>query len=168
MKIFLIGFMGSGKTHWGRLWSADSLFSFVDLDHAIEKEEGKTIAKIFEEKGEQYFRELETSTLRSFNEDENIIIACGGGTPCFNNNMQWMNEHGVTVYLRATPKQLANRLAKEQEQRPLLHSVDKHELENFIEEKLNEREAFYSEAQIILDEENATVETIKEIINYQL
>jgi len=167
MQIFLVGFMGSGKTHWGRLWSADNPFSFVDLDHTIEKEEGKTIAKIFEEKGEDYFRQLETTTLRSFGENENIIIACGGGTPCFNNNMQWMNEHGVTVYLRATPKQLANRLAKEQEQRPLLHSVDKHELENFIEQKLNEREAFYSEAQIIFDEENATVETIKEIINYQ-
>jgi shikimate kinase len=168
MRIFLVGFMGSGKTHWGRIWSSLHSFSFVDLDHSIEKEEGKSIAKIFEEQGEHHFRQLETTMLRSFEEHQNMIIACGGGTPCFNNNMQWMNEHGITVYLKATPKQLAVRLAKEQEQRPLLHSIDKHELENFIEQKLIEREPFYNQAQIILDEVNATAATFKEIINFQL
>jgi shikimate kinase len=164
-KIFLVGFMGSGKTHWGRLWSEAYIFSFVDLDHAIEKENGKTIPKIFEEEGEDHFRKIETATLRSFTSAHNVIIACGGGTPCFHNNMHWMNENGITVYLRGTPQQLAERLIKEQQQRPLLHNVKEHELEDFIKRKLSERESFYNQAQIILDTKNITTETFKEIIN---
>jgi shikimate kinase len=165
MKIFLLGFMGSGKTHWGRIWSAAYQFSFVDLDHVIEKEKGKTIAKIFEEHGEDYFRKLETETLHSFHEHQNAIISCGGGTPCFNNNMQWMNEYGVTVYLKSTPKQLAMRLNNEQHKRPLLQNVDEHQLEDFIKEKLLQREPFYSEAQIILEAEEITKETFQRLLS---
>ena len=99
MKIFLTGFMGSGKTYWGRIWSRQLGLDFYDLDELIEKKEGKTISTIFEKEGEDHFRKLEATALKAFAETENGIIACGGGTACFNDNMQWMNEQGVTVFL---------------------------------------------------------------------
>lgn len=103
-KIFIIGFMGSGKTYWGKKWARQSGLAFFDLDEEIEKQEGKTIAAIFEEDGEDYFRKIEATALRAFTNNKNCLISCGGGTACFNNNMQWMNEHGATLYLFATPQ----------------------------------------------------------------
>ena len=168
MKIFLIGFMGSGKSHWGKIWAGIHKLSFSDLDEVIETTEKKAITKIFEEKGEEYFREIESATLHSLANHENIIIACGGGTPCFHDNMEWMNKNGVTVYLKATPEQLVKRLGNEKQKRPILKNVHDSELENFIEEKLKGRESFYNQAKIILDIENITVETFKKIVNFQL
>lgn len=166
MQIFLVGFMGSGKTHWGRLWSATNPFLFADLDAVIEKETGTTIKNIFDEKGENGFRDIETGTLHSFAQHTNIIIACGGGTPCFNDNMQWMNAHGTTIYLRSTAEQLAKRLLKEKDHRPVLKGITDNNLKDFIEKKLSEREPFYNQAKLILDTENITAETFKEITNY--
>ena len=166
MQIFLVGFMGSGKTHWGRLWSANNPFSFADLDDVIEKEQQTTIKKVFEEKGEIYFRDIETATLHSFTEHQNTIIACGGGTACFNNNMEWMNGHGITVYLRSSPKELAERLLSEKNHRPIIKDIHDNGLEDFITKKLSERESFYNRAKIILDTKGITVNTFKEIINY--
>lgn len=149
-KIFLIGFMGSGKTYWGKIWAQQSGLTFYDLDEVIEKEQGKTIAAIFEKDGEDHFRKIETIALRTFAETENCIIACGGGTACFNDNMQWMNEHGTTVYLSATPQYIFDRVLDDKEKRPLLHKHNEAELFFFIEQKLKEREPFYNQAQIIL------------------
>src|SRR5438874_11559271 len=120
MQIFLVGFMGSGKTHWGKIWAEKYKFSFADLDEVIETAEKKPILKIFEEKGEEHFREIESATLRTLANDKKRIIACGGGTPCFHQNIQWMNENGITVYLKATPQQLAQRLINEKQKRPIL------------------------------------------------
>ena len=166
MQIFLIGFMGSGKSHCGKLWAANSDFSFIDLDAVIEKNEDTTIAKIFEEKGETYFRELEATTLRSLSNQQNTIIACGGGTPCFHNNMQWMNANGTTVYLKGTPQLLAQRVLNEKQQRPILSNIKDEELEDFIEKKLSERELFYNQAKVILDAGNVTNETFKMILGF--
>jgi shikimate kinase len=168
MQIFLVGFMGSGKTHWGRIWSAVNPFSFADLDDIIEKEQGTTIKKIFEEKGEEYFRNIETATLRSFTQHPNSIIACGGGTACFNENMHWMNEHGTTVYLKSTPKELAVRLLSEKNHRPVIKDIHDDKLEDFIAKKLSERESFYSQAKIILDTKNITAATFDQIVNFHL
>ena len=91
--------MGSGKTHWGKIWAEMNGFIFIDLDAEIEKEVGKSIAAIFENKGEPYFREIEAATLRTFAGAQNTIVACGGGTPCFYENIKWMNEQGTTIVM---------------------------------------------------------------------
>ena len=162
--IFLIGFMGSGKTHWGRLWAQQTGIPFFDLDEVIEQQEHKTIAEIFEQNGETYFRQKETEVLKTFSEKKNCIIACGGGTPCFNNNMQWMNEHGTTVYLSATPDEIVKRVITEQEKRPLIKNLHPSELKSFIEKKLKDREPFYTTAKIILPVNEITAATIHSII----
>jgi len=165
MKIFLIGFMGSGKTHWGRIWARESKMEFFDLDSIIEAQERKTIDAIFNENGETYFRETESETLKTFTEKDNCIIASGGGTPCFHDNMQWMNENGVTVYLKATPEQVMARVKDEKHKRPLLNKLDDDEILLFISQKIKEREPFYSQAHIILPVEELNTESFEKIIN---
>ncbi len=163
-KIFLIGFMGSGKTYWGKLWAAESGFQFYDLDEIIEQEEKKSVAEIFEQNGEDYFRQKETGVLKSFLQKQNCIIACGGGTPCFNNNMQWMNGNGTTVYLMATADEILRRVINEQEKRPLIMNLSPDELLEFIVPKLKERDFFYSKATIILPVKYITATTINEVL----
>ncbi len=142
--------MGSGKTHWGKSWAIQSGMQFFDLDEVIEQQEQRTIAEIFEQNSEVYFRNIETEVLKTFAKRSNCIIACGGGTPCFNNNMQWMNENGTTVYLSATADDIIKRVKGEQEKRPLIKGLSMEELKTFIEKKLQERETFYAQAKITL------------------
>lgn len=149
-KIFLIGFMGSGKTYWGKIWAQQLGYKFYDLDELIEIRQGKSIANIFEKEGEDYFRKLETAALKTFADKYNCIIACGGGAACFNDNIKWMNEHGTAVYLNATPQYIYERVVAEKEKRPLINKLNAAELLFFIEQKLKERESFYNQAQIIL------------------
>ena len=161
--IFLIGFMGSGKSYWGKLWAAESGLQFFDLDELIEKEEQKTVAEIFEQNGETYFRQRETAVLKTFTQKTNCIIACGGGTPCFNDNMQWMNDNGTTVYLAATPDDIFKRVITEQAKRPLIKDLSPEALLHFIENKLKERAPVYTKAKIILPVTSITTDTIKTI-----
>ena len=160
--IFLIGFMGSGKTFWGSKWSQQYSFDFFDLDAVIEAEQKRTIASIFEKDGEPFFRETETAALQSFAQKENCIIACGGGTACFNDNMAWMNEHGLTVYLSASPQYIFDRVMDEQDKRPLINKLNKAELLFFIEQKLKERDFFYNQAQVILPVQQLTADLVPE------
>ncbi len=164
MLFFLNGFMGSGKSHWGRIWAANYKLGFIDLDEIIEMEEGKSVVDIFESKGEDYFRELEAKKLRETGELKNTIIACGGGAPCFKDNMKWMNDNGITVYISATPDEILRRLARGQEQRPLIKKLNQSELLFFIQQKLKEREPFYSQANIILPSADITERTFEEKI----
>ena len=138
--------MGSGKTHWGKIWSANFGYHFVDLDDTIEKIEGKTIADIFESKGEAYFRQLEAAVLRNIELSQKTIISCGGGSPCFYDNMKWMNENGTTIYLSSTPHQILERVLSETEKRPLIKKMNSAELLFFIEKTLKERSVFYNAA----------------------
>ena len=163
-SFFLIGFMGSGKSYWGNMWSKQSGLPFFDLDTVIEEQHNKTIAQIFEQDGEPFFRNEETAAMHTFAAKKNCIVACGGGTPCFNNNMQWMNEHGTTVYLAATPVDIIKRVINEQEKRPLIKNIHPLELKIFIEQKLKEREPFYTTAKIILPVNEITAATINSII----
>lgn len=159
MRIFLIGFMGSGKSYVGsRL--ADLLgYTFIDLDDKIEENTQKNIGQIFEEEGEDYFRALERDTLQTLNKHNNTVIACGGGTPCFHNNMEWMKNHGKTIYLDLPPTVLVKRLNKEKEHRPLIKDLsDKGELLHFIEQKLSKRAVFYQKADFIFNGNNETIE----------
>lgn len=164
MTFFLIGFMGSGKTHWGKRWSQTQGFTFIDLDEAIENEEGKPVADIFEYKGEQHFRKIEAKTLRSFKGLTNTIVACGGGTPCFYENMQWMNDHGITIYLSTSSPEILERVLLEQEKRPLLKKMNPAELLFFIEQKLKERAPFYNAAKHILPSGNLSEQTFGNLL----
>ncbi len=150
MKIFLIGFMGSGKTYWGNLWSQKSGLKFFDIDDMVEETQEKTIAEIFAQDGEDHFRDLETTALRSFADKENAIVASGGGTPCYNDNITWMNENGTSIYLQSSPENILKRLISETEKRPLIKDLSQEELLFYIREKIKEREFFYNEAKIIL------------------
>ena len=149
-KLFLIGFMGSGKTYWGKIWAEKNGLAFYDLDEEIEKKNGKTIAAIFEKEGEEYFRQIETEVLHTFSEKQNCIIACGGGAACFNENRQWMNVNGTTVYLSATLQYIFNHVIDGQHKRPLIKKLNQAELLFFIQQKLKEREPFYNQAKFIL------------------
>lgn len=159
-NIFLTGFMGSGKSYWGRIWAQQSGYRFYDLDDVIETAQQKTIVQIFESSGEAYFRNLETATLQEFEKKQHCIIACGGGTPCFNNNMQWMNAHGTTLYLKATALEIINRVRGEQEHRPLIKNLPAEELLPFIQNKLQQREPFYIQAKYVLPVSTLTAATI--------
>ena len=146
MTFFLIGFMGSGKTHWGKIWSTKFGYNFIDLDEEIQKKEGKTIAAIFEINGEPYFRKLEALVLRNITPQKNTIISCGGGTPCFCENINWMNKNGTSIYLCSTPQEILARVLGETDKRPLIKKMNPAELLFFIEKTLKERAVFYTAA----------------------
>src|SRR6516225_3206005 len=119
MKIFLIGFMGSGKTHWGRQISAKLNLPFYDLDTVIIGREHKSVADIFAEKGEEYFRYVEKETLEQLSsEQDSFILSCGGGTPCFFNNIEFMKKNGKVIWLNTSVDILKQRLLKERQTRP--------------------------------------------------
>jgi shikimate kinase len=164
MLFFLNGFMGSGKSHWGKIWAAEYKLAFADLDELIEMQEGQSVVDIFESKGESYFREIEAAKLREAGQLKNTIIACGGGTPCFHDNIHWMNEQGISVYIAASPDEILRRLAKGQEQRPLIKKLNPAELLFFIQQKLKEREQFYKQANITLSSADITEHTFEEKI----
>ncbi len=150
-KIFLIGMMGSGKSYWGKKLSERLHFDFIDLDEELVKEEGRDINKIFQESGEQYFRDKETELLNRFIvEKEGFIMATGGGVPCFNNNISLMNNHGITIWLNESPEIIFRRLLPEKIHRPLLKELNNEELFDFILLKLAERKAYYRKAKYII------------------
>ena len=164
MTVFLIGFMGSGKSTLGRRMASRSGWRFEDLDTLIEQFEGRTVEEIFRESGEDYFRKVEAETLRRIKPEENIIIACGGGTPCFKDNMKYMNSSGVTIYLKHEVRTLANRLRNARKIRPLLKGMDEDSMVEYISVKLAEREQFYSKAKLIIDGMKADPGRMMEII----
>jgi len=150
-KIFLIGYMGCGKTTLGKILASRLEMDFVDLDAFIEQRYFKSIPQLFEEKGESGFREIEHTALLEVCEFENAIISTGGGVPCFYNNMEIMKRAGLTVYLKVTPKVLTEVLKKAKRNRPLIKDKSVEELLHFIEENLAKREAFYSQAELTIN-----------------
>ncbi len=144
--IFLVGFMGCGKTSWGRKLAAGLGYDFVDLDHALEAHVGCTVAEYFASHGEESFRKLESEILKTTDYPTNTIVSTGGGLPCFFDNMDWMNSNGQTLYIQLSPKALANRLENAKTPRPVLQGKKGDELVEFIEYKLAEREGFYLKA----------------------
>jgi shikimate kinase len=145
--------MGSGKSYWGHIWALQNGCTFYDLDSEIEKAFGMPIEIIFEKHGEEKFRELERYHLQKFKNKKNCLIACGGGTPCFFDNLEWMMEHGTVIYLKALPEYILRRIMDETSKRPLLKEVNTSELLFFIQKKLKEREPVYLKAHYILDVE---------------
>lgn len=146
-RIFLIGYMGSGKTTIGKLVAARLGFGFVDMDAHIEEKQFKSVSKIFAEKGEAEFRLLEQKCMHEVAEFEDVVISTGGGAPCFFDNVEYMNNKGITIYLKLTATELAERLELiGVSKRPLLANRKGEELRQFIAEGLGKREPFYSKA----------------------
>ena len=165
VKIFLIGFMGSGKTHWGTIWAKKNGLKFYDLDVGIEKAMRMSVTDIFEKKGEEKFREMEGYHLRKFKRKQNFVLACGGGTPCFSDNIEWMKLQGKVIYLKAEPEILLKHVMSETEKRPVIKKVDPSELLRFIQDKLKEREPVYSKADFILNVEELNEKSLSHIIS---
>jgi shikimate kinase len=168
MNIFLIGFMGCGKTTLGSKLASKLNFTFIDLDKAIEETTEMTIAEYFEEYGELKFRELESDILQTAEFPENAVIATGGGAPCFYNNMDWMNENGITIYISMSPKALASRLKDGKDVRPLLKDLSEEEMVDFIADKLEARKPYYDKARYVMDGIDITPEKVIEALSPHL
>lgn len=138
--------MCSGKTTLGRMMARDEGLEFIDLDEYIEQREGKSVSDIFREKGESGFREIERQSLREVSEKENCVIACGGGTPCFFDNMDFMNSCGETIFLESSEEVLLDRLLKYGSLRPIVAGKSKNEILEIIRRQMDERKKFYDQA----------------------
>jgi len=163
--IFLIGYMGCGKTTMGKKLSSRLNYPFIDLDLVLEEQAGKTIAQYFADHGEDTFRELESSVLKNTPYPANAIVSTGGGLPCFFDNMDWMKAHGRSVYIKLNAGMLASRLENNKDDRPILRHKHGEELISFIDEKLKEREPFYSQANIIADGMSLTAEKLEALLS---
>lgn len=164
MRITLIGFMGSGKTTAGESLAAKLGYTFVDLDQAVEAVERKTITTIFEESGEEHFRKTEHEMLKALLEKDNCVIATGGGTPCFNDNMLLINQKSISVYLKLSADSLFDRLVNEREHRPLIKTLNEKELKQFILDKLLLREPYYLKAHYKVKSKEIQIGALAEFI----
>jgi len=163
--IFFVGFMGCGKTTWSRKLAAKLGYEFIDLDLVLEEQAGMSIAEYFSSFGEESFRELESAVLKQTKYPENAVVSTGGGLPCFFDNMEWMKANGKTVYIKLSPKTLADRLENGKAKRPLLRDKHGDELIAFITDKLSEREDFYLKAAFIADGLHMSPEYLEELVN---
>lgn len=155
LKIFLIGFMGCGKTHWGYGLSKKLGLPFFDLDQKIEEKEEKSISAIFSEEGEEYFRLLEKDVLYLLTEShDSFVMAAGGGTPCFYNNIGYMKKSGIVVWLNCSVDTIYERLVKERDKRPLIRNLTDAELRSYIVKKLSDRKIYYEQATTIITDDN--------------
>lgn len=150
-RIIIIGYMGAGKTTVGKALSKELGIPFYDLDWYIESRMRKTVAQLFAERGEENFRQIEYNMLHEVAEFEDVIISCGGGTPCFFDNIDYMNEQGETIYLKATPEVLYGHLKMGKTIRPLLLGKTEDELLSYIGQQLSVRENYYNKAKHVLD-----------------
>jgi len=160
MRIFLIGFMGSGKTHWGTRIAEKLHIPFYDLDAVIMQSEGMNISEIFINKGEEYFRYTEKQTLEDLvNKEENFVLSAGGGTPCFFNNIKFMKRNGKVLWLNTSLEARNERLLKEKMSRPLLRGITESGLRAYIIRKLSERKMYYEQADLMVHEESTDLDS---------
>lgn len=162
--IFLIGYMGSGKSTVGKKLASKLKYNFIDVDATIEDLTSKTVAEIFKDEGEGAFRQLEHSILLSLSARTNTVIATGGGAPCFYDNIDLMNTHGITVYLKMHPKSLAERIIASKTERPLIQYVSNTDLPVFIAQHLKEREGFYNKAHLKIQGESLKIDELYQLI----
>ena len=175
-NVFLIGYMGVGKTTIGKQLSAELGMEFIDLDIYIENRYRKSIQQLFDIKGESGFRKIESEMLQEVSTFQNVLISTGGGTPCFFDNMNVMNRAGITVYVKASVEQLVSRLIASKNVRPLIKNKTPKELKEFITHHLTERNEYYSQAKVIYENEHLislehlseSVDAIKELLQVHL
>ena len=151
VRIIIIGYMGAGKTTVGKALARTLKLPFYDLDWYIEGRMRKTVAQLFAERGEEGFRQVERNMLHQVAAFEDVVISCGGGTPCFFDNMEYLNAQGETIYLKATPEVLYKHLQMGKTVRPLLRDKTPEETLDFINSQLAHREPFYNKAHHTLD-----------------
>ncbi len=156
MRLFLVGYMASGKSTFGRLLARKKGCAFIDLDDFLVEQEGLTVAEIFQQFGEEEFRKRERKALEKVAEIDNVIVATGGGTPCFFDNMELMNRMGTTVYLQASAQWLANSIVLHPGDRPLVKGLSLNQLIDFVEKHLPPRIPFYEKAQKVVNVEKVT------------
>lgn len=164
MRIFLIGYMGSGKTSVGKKIARALGLQFLDLDHYIESSEQLSIAAIFDAKGEAEFRKLERKYLDQLLTTENVLFSLGGGTPCFSDTMDVLMDKGLCVYLEHSPKSLYNRLLSGKKGRPLLQGKTDEELLTYIEQHLSSRLPYYQRAHVTINGLSFSKEKIKDTV----
>lgn len=165
MNIFIIGFMGSGKSSLAQRLSNILNLNFIDIDEEIENLSDLKISEIFQQKGEDEFRNIERQCLLNIINTDNNIIATGGGTPCFFDNMDVINKNGVSIYLKMTPAQLFRRLKNSKTPRPLVKELNYFQLKETIIYMLSKREKFYSQANYIVDGKNIDIKQIISFLN---
>jgi len=167
-RIYLIGFMGAGKSTIGKKLANLLGFESLDLDDAFEEKYKINISAFFYKYDEPLFRDLEKKLLNSTYEMDNVVISTGGGTPAFFNSIDEMNLHGLTIYLKMSAEALAERLKKAKRPRPLIKYIETGSLNEFINQKLKERENYYSRSHLIVDAENLDIEKLARLIKEKL
>ncbi|GGH83421.1 shikimate kinase [Filimonas zeae] len=164
MKLFLIGMMGTGKSHWAKYLSKKVKSGCYDLDYLVETSEEKTITEIFAEDGEEYFRKAEAKVLRWFAEKKTYVLAAGGGTPCYHDNMEWMNKQGITIWIDEPVETLVERAKQQMEHRPAIKGLSDAEITQLFEKRLAERHQFYSQAKYHLAGADITEKAFLKIV----
>lgn len=165
MKIFLIGYMGCGKSRWGKIVAGHYGFRFIDMDTLIEEREKLSVPEIFAKYEESGFREKEHEALQSISDVENIIVATGGGAPCFNNNMEEMNRLGTTLFIECSPKLLRERITDSDTERPLVKNFSQDDLLNYIVRHLQNRIPFYEQSHYKLVSGNLELDDFTAILD---
>ena len=163
-RIFLVGMMGVGKSHWATKWARKLAVPHYDLDSIIELEQGITITEIFAQRGEKVFRQIESEALRRIGMEENFVMATGGGAPCQPGNMDYMNATGITIWLDEPLEIITGRLKQGRDQRPLVRELEDHELKAFIADKLQQRTPYYSQAKFRLSGKQISNQTLEQIL----
>lgn len=163
MNIYLIGYMYSGKTTLGRGLATQLGYTFLDLDQYFERRYHTTVPLFFSHYGEQAFRIIEKQTLHETAELTNHVIACGGGTPCFFDNIQWINQHGISVFFDASVSKILSYAAISKKTRPILANKSSQEREIFVHQQLQQRLPFYTQAHITFPTDNDIRELAEEI-----
>jgi len=163
-RIYLVGFMGCGKSTLGKALAKSMSWTFLDMDHLFEEQHQSTISNYFQQFGESEFRKAENKVLLQTSVMQNVIIGTGGGAPCFFDNMEVMNQTGLSIYLKLSPAILFERLIHAKQTRPLVAGKTEKELLTFITEKLTEREPFYNKARIVVDAGRLSVEDYIKVI----
>lgn len=163
-RIYLIGFMGSGKSTVGKRLALRLKYSFVDMDKAIEGKSGMPVRKIFEEKGEDEFRRMEHNLVLETVKMNNVVVSTGGGVPCFFDNMDIINRSGISIYLKMTSEDLLKRLKGSKYERPLIRDFSTDEMADYIREKLREREPYYLKSKYIIDGKDPDITEIIKLV----
>lgn len=165
MRIYLIGFMGSGKTYWGKQLSEKLNVPFFDLDEKIVEDAGISIREMFQMHGEEYFRVREKEVLHRLSEKhKTFVMACGGGTPCFYNNIDYLKKNGIVIWLSTSTETLFNRLIKEKDHRPLISHYSDNELKSYIIKKYSSRKIYYRQANFVINEEQLSLDAIMNVL----
>ncbi len=164
MRIYITGFMGSGKSTVGKQLAGRLNYRFIDLDSLIENETGLLIVDIFAMHGEEFFRNAENLALQKTFYMENIVVSTGGGTPCFNNNMDIINQNGISIYLKLPADALVSRLKQSSRKRPLLAGLSSEDIKNMVNHLLHHRLTFYEKATYIIEGLNIKVNDIMALL----